>query len=107
MANFRDYTLERLGRAEKSPTYPTLNDPVLLFNRFRLYEVGSSLPFVVIFGVIRSSWTLTLLLVGTMLVGSPAMRKRVPPTFLYRKFLDHFSKLPTGSFTWGRSHSSF
>ena len=106
MANFRDYTFARLGRVDKAPTYPTLNDPVLLFNRFRLYEIGSALAAVVIFGVIRSEWIFTLLLVAAMLVGSPAIRKRVPPTFIYRKFLDRFSKLPNGPFTWGRSHSS-
>ena len=106
MANFRDYTFARLGRVDKTPTYPTLNDPVLLFNRFRLYEVGSALSIVVVFGVIRSEWIFTLLMVIAMLVGSPAIRKRVPPTYLYRKFLDRYSKLPIGSLTWGRSHSS-
>ena len=81
MPNFRDYTMERLGRVQKKPTYPSLNEPVLLFNRFRLYEVGSALAMVVLFGVIRSEWLLTALLVGLSLIGSPAMRKKLPPTF--------------------------
>ena len=106
MPNFRDYTMERLGRVQKKPTYPSLNEPVLLFNRFRLYEVGSALAMVVLFGVIRSEWLLTALLVGLSLIGSPAMRKKLPPTFIYRKFLDRVSSLPSGPFTWGRSKSS-
>lgn len=107
MGNFRDYTMERLGRVEKKPTYPSLNEPVLLFNRFRIYEVGTTLGVVVIFGVIRSDWLLSLILALLMLVGSPSLRKKTPPTFIYRKLLDRFSSLPCGSFSWGRSHSSF
>lgn len=107
MGDFRDYTLERLGRVEKIPSYPSLNEAVLLFNRFRIYEIVSALLAVVLFGVIRSDWLLCLFFVALMLVGSPALRKRTPPSFLYRKGLDRFSKCPCGPFTWGRSHGPF
>ena len=107
MGDFRDYTLERLGRVEKIPSYPSLNEPVLLFNRFRIYEVVSALGAVVIFGVVRSDWLICTLLVALMLVGSPALRKRTPPAFIYRKMLDRFSKFPCGPFSWGRSQGPF
>ena len=107
MGDFKDYTMERLARVKKKPTYPSLNEPVLLFNKFRIYEVVGALWVIVFFGVIRSNWLVSLILVMFMLVGSPALRKRTPPSFVYRKILDYFSKLPLGSFTWGRSHSSF
>ena len=107
MGDYREYTLERLGRVERHPTYPSLNEPVLLFNRFRIYEVGTSLGITVIFGVIRSEWLFCLFLVSLMLIGSPVLRKKAPPAFLYRKLIDRTSKLPLGPFSWGRSNSSF
>lgn len=107
MSSFQDYTMLRLGRVGKIATYPSLNEPVLLFNRFRIYEVSSSLVGVVIFGVLRQNWLLTFALILVMLVGSPALRRRAPPAFLYRKLLDRFSKFPCGPFRWGQTRSPF
>lgn len=107
MANLCDYTLERIARVEKTSTYPSLNEPVLLFNRFRIYEISGSLGLIVVFGVIRSNWLLTLLTVSMMLIGSPTLRKRLPPSYIYRKYLDCFSKISIGPFTWGQTKSSF
>ncbi|MBI2601893.1 MAG: hypothetical protein HYW48_02455 [Deltaproteobacteria bacterium] len=107
MSNFQDYTMMRLGRVEKMATYLSLSEPVLLFNRFRIYEISYALAGIVIFGVIRQDWFLASLLVLVMLLGSPALRRRKPPTFLYRQCLDRFSKLPCGPFSWGNTRSPF
>lgn len=103
MASFYDYTFERLGRSEKSPTYATLNDPVLLFNRFRIYEVMTSLGIVIIFGVVQGQWLMSAMGVALMLMISPAMRKRMPPSQLYRWLRDFMQPLPVGRFTWGKT----
>lgn len=100
--NFREYTIHRVGRSDKLPTYPTLNDPVLLFNRFRIYEVFGTLAALIFFGVIQGAWLMSLTISLGLLVGSPTLRKKLPPSQVYRMYLDRFSKLPLGKFSWGR-----
>lgn len=101
MSNFYEYTRDEILKAPKKKTYPCLSEPILLFNRFRIYEVCLALGVTIVFGVIQGWWILTFSLIVFILIALPKLRAKYPIETLYRIYLDRYSKLPIGPFTWG------
>lgn len=82
--------------------YQAVFEPVLLFNRFRIYEVAAALATTILFGVILNKWILSFFSLLLVLYGLPKLRSKWPFEKIYRIYLDHVSDLPIGAFTWGR-----
>ena len=102
MGNLAELALDEVREAKRQATYRTLDEPILIFDRLTLAEVGVALGATVLGGALLGEWTLTLAIDLAAVVVLPRLRRRFPRGTWARMASTRFSRLPVGPLTWGR-----